>query len=173
MRTSRRRFLEISSTVSALLPVGRLLTERSSDTFLEHTVGAAQENQKRRSTRLPTSPFKDLEGWASRGNGRWTVENGEIVANGEGWLVLKEGLEDFAIRFEWNAALLVRDDWRTRPRTERDWQEFVYLTGLYATSCHDGNYSLVPVPARCKKPLASIYIRITRSENSCTLHALA
>ena len=102
MRTSRRRFLEISSTVSALLPVGRLLTERSSDTFLEHTVGAAQENQKRRSTRLPTSPFKDLEGWASRGNGRWTVENGEIVANGEGWLVLKEGLEDFAIRFEFH-----------------------------------------------------------------------
>ena len=86
MRTSRRRFLEISSTVSALLPVGRLLTERSSDTFLEHTVGAAQENQKRRSTRLPTSRFKDLEGWASRGNGRWTVENGELSQTAKvGW----------------------------------------------------------------------------------------
>src|SRR5215472_8357809 len=103
MRTNRRRFLEISSTLGALLPAGRLVPERSGDTFLERISGSEQENQKRRSTPFLASPFKDLEGWTSRGDGRWKVADGEIVASGEGWLALNQGLEDFIFRFDFRS----------------------------------------------------------------------
>ena len=127
MRTNRRRFLEISSTLGALLPAGRLVPERSGDTFLERISGSEQENQKRRSTPFLASPFKDLEGWTSRGDGRWKVADGEIVANGEGWLALNQGLEDFIFRFDFRSergevGIILRN-------APTDWSRFSHPSG--------------------------------------------
>src|SRR5215472_1381549 len=103
MRTSRRRFLEMSSTLSALLPAGRLVPESTGGAFLERIAGNEQESRKRRSTPFLASPFKDLQAWTSRGDGRWKAEDGEIVADGEGWLALNQGLEDFILRFDFRS----------------------------------------------------------------------
>jgi len=99
MRTSRRKFLEMSSALGLVVPSGVLgVADLASDS--EVTSGSAVQNASGDSpTALFSSPYSDLKDWTQRGRGRWTVNQHEVVANGEGWLLFNECLEDFVFKF--------------------------------------------------------------------------
>src|ERR1700730_2926363 len=99
MQTSRRQFLQMSSALGAMLPMGTLTSELPRENCVDSPWSAGQENAK--SSSVPSVKFSgtDLSGWKARGPGKWNVKDGEIVANGEGWLALNQGLQDFALKF--------------------------------------------------------------------------
>ena len=103
MRTTRRQFLEISSALGVAIPIGALgssLAESSRAPILP----VAQENAKSASSPTVKVSGSDLAAWQPRGAGKWEIKDGEIAASGEGWLALREGLQDFAMSFLFRAS---------------------------------------------------------------------
>lgn len=99
MRTSRRHFLEMTSTLGAMLPISTVSPKMSLENFAECSAPLGQDAAKSSSAPFFRFSGNDLNAWTTKGSGTWNVKDGEIVANGGGWLILREGLEDFALSF--------------------------------------------------------------------------
>ncbi len=97
MRTSRRKFLGMSSALGLMVP-SRVLGIPAVASSPEGASGDATQSGYSPKA-VVTSPFLDLKKWTPRGQGRWTLDQNEVVAKGEGWLLLNEGLEDFVLKF--------------------------------------------------------------------------
>jgi hypothetical protein len=80
----------------------------------------------------PASLFngRSLSGWEPIGAGKWEVRDGAIVGsavqNGDGWLVLKDGYQDFVLEFDLQCGV----DCRTGVLL-RAWKEGNGLNGIY------------------------------------------
>jgi hypothetical protein len=98
MSTNRRQFLQMSTALGALLPAGAIPRKLRLDVSSESLRDLAQDSGKSSSAPLFQSG-KDLTGWTTRGSGKWAVKDTEIVANGEGWLIFNQGLQDFVLSF--------------------------------------------------------------------------
>jgi hypothetical protein len=98
MGTNRRQFLQMSTALGALLPVGAIPKELRLDDSSGPSPNLSQESGKSSSAPLFQSG-KDLTGWTPRGSGKWAIKDTEIVANGEGWLIFNQGLQDFVLSF--------------------------------------------------------------------------
>src|SRR5579863_3375026 len=99
MRTSRRRFLEISSAVGLMLPSGVLSATGPNHGSRRRPAGEEQGQLRTSQTGLLSPPISDLSDWTKRGSGRWSVNQGEVVATGDGWLLFNQKLEDFVLKF--------------------------------------------------------------------------
>lgn len=107
MRTSRRQFIKASSTLGALLPISTLLAKGAPGISSKPALSSPQESAK--SASVPTYEFnkKDLSAWRIKGPGKWTVKDHEIAGEGDpsgvSWLLLKQGFQDFALRFSFRS----------------------------------------------------------------------
>ncbi len=107
IRTSRRQFLKVSSTLGVLSPLYKLAGKSAHSSSLPPFSPVLQDSSKSSSTPSYQFSGSDLTGWHSQGPGRWNVRDSEIVgtsAAGEtNSLVLDQGLEDFNLKFSVHA----------------------------------------------------------------------
>lgn len=155
IRTSRRRFLKIASSASALFPVAKLFAEgkvQASPSAPAEQIAAGSQFSS-----APGSVFDgvSLEGWKVGGSGNWRAQNGELVgssaAGQTGSLVLDHGLEDFVLKFSFRAesgefGVLLRNaplSWSRYSHPPRNADE--KTSGLYVSLSgpHAGAMSLI------------------------------
>jgi hypothetical protein len=160
MRTSRREFLEIASRASALFPMSKLVAGAEHDLEPNATVAPLQQDSRISSAPVKAFDGSTLSGWHVRGSAKWRVEDAEIVgsgdAGGSGWLVLDNGIEDFALTFSFRAnggeaGVLLRNaplSWSRYSHSPRKPEE--NTSGLYVvlTGPHAGEMSLITLDAQ-------------------------
>jgi hypothetical protein len=146
MRTSRRRFLEIASSLGALAPLSKLSLHLAAKGATP--VAAALPQEYPASSSGPAYQFSgSLTGWHTQGPANWSVKTGEIVAEGDssggGWLVLDRGFEDFVLKFSFRsekgeAGVLVRNAPLTWSRFSHPSGDSNRTAGIYVVLSGEG-----------------------------------